>query len=241
MSVLQLDQLFAHFVRIAVFFLDLTLDLLITLARGQGLFEFRIHLLGQFLEPLALLALHDQLLLQLLILHLHRLDDLVSLLELFFDDFQLLGVGKGIFALNDLFELLAQPGTLLDVHLDLDLDFLLARRADVLAQRLYFFVASGALKVNISNLALQVHHQVGLASPSELRLKRHTEAVLLLRHQIVDRFVLFQQLALNYVDARLQAQVLICQVVSGDLLLHHVIVEPLPLLLDYSRAHFINV
>ena len=241
MSVLQLDQLFAHFVRIAVFFLDLTLDLLITLARGQGLFEFRIHLLGQFLEPLALLALHDQLLLQLLVLHLHRLDDLVSLLELFFDDFQLLGVGKGIFALNDLFELLAQPGTLLDVHLDLDFDLLLARRADVLAQGLYLFVASGALEINIADLAFQIHYQMRLASPTELRLQRHAKAVLLLRHQIVNRFVLFEQLALYDVDARLQAQVLICQVVRGELLLHHVIVESLPLLLNYSWAHFVHI
>lgn len=80
-----------------------------------------------------------------------------------------------------------------------------------------------------------------LASPSELRLKRHTKAVLLLRHQIVNRFVLFQQLTLDYVDARLQAQVLICQVVCGELLLHHIIVEPLPLLLNYSWAHFVNV
>ena len=127
MSVLQLNELFAHFVRIAVFLLHFALDLLITLAICQSLLKFGVHPLGHFLELLAFLALHDQLLLQLLILHLHRLDDLVSLLELFFDDFQLLRVGKGVFALYDFFELLAQPGTLLDVHLDLDLYLLLAR------------------------------------------------------------------------------------------------------------------
>ena len=241
MSMLQLNELFAHFVRIAVFLLHFALDLLITLAICQSLLKLGIHPLSHFLELMAFLALHDQLLLQLLILHLHRLDDLVSLLKLFFNDFQLLRVGKSVFALDDFFKLLAQPGTLFDVHLDLDLDFLLARRANVLAKRLYFFVASGALKVNISDFALQIHHQMCLASPSELRLKGHTKAVLLLRHQIVNRFVLFQQLTLNYVDARLQAQVLICQVVCGELLLHHIIVEPLPLLLNYSGAHFVNV
>ena len=46
---------------------------------------------------------------------LHLCDHGIALLELFLDDFELLGVGESVLGLDDFFELLAQAGTLLNV------------------------------------------------------------------------------------------------------------------------------
>ena len=53
------------------------------------------------------------------------------LLEALFDDPYLLRIGKGVFAADDLFELLPQTGALIDVELHFNLDLRDLGRLDV--------------------------------------------------------------------------------------------------------------
>ena len=132
-SVLQLNELLAHFVRVTVFFSVIALDLLVALIVGLRLLVLVLQLLCNLCKLQSFLALLNELLLQLLVLDLHLLDDRITLLELFLDNFQLLRVGESVLGLDDFFKLLAQAGTLLNVELDLHLDLLLASRPYVFA------------------------------------------------------------------------------------------------------------
>ena len=61
------------------------------------------------------------------ILGLHLANDDIALLKFLLDDLELLWVGEGILAFDDLFELVTEAGTFIDIHLVLHLELLQLR------------------------------------------------------------------------------------------------------------------
>jgi len=116
-----------------------------------------LHQLGQ-LAVLVVLLLQG--LLQITVLLLHLTDHGITLLEFFFDYFQLLRVREGIFGSDDLFQLVSQSNTFLHVKFDLNFDLLLACAADVPLKSLDFFETLLTLSLQVTDLAFQIYHEV---------------------------------------------------------------------------------
>lgn len=81
-------------------------------------------------------------------------DDHLLLLKAFLDDADLLRVGEGVLASDDLFELGAQPSALVDVKLHLDLDLRDLGRLDVPLQSLHFVRLRSQIALELSDLSL---------------------------------------------------------------------------------------
>ena len=120
---LQLDDLLPELVQISLLVFDLFLELHICFAVCLSFLHPALHLLDQLGKLSILFILLQECLVDLSVLGLHLADHCVSLLEFLFNYFELLWVGKRVFAFDYLFKLVPQPGTFIHVELNFYLNF----------------------------------------------------------------------------------------------------------------------
>ena len=95
--------------------------------RGNCLFHASFHLLHELCELAVFFIFLAHFLGNIGILGLHLANDDIALLKFLLDDLELLWVGEGILAFDDLFELVTEAGTFIDIHLVLHLELLQLR------------------------------------------------------------------------------------------------------------------
>ena len=212
--VLEVNEVLAHLVGLALLLLDIPLEAQVCFARGLGLFEAPLHFLDQLGKLPVLFVLFGEGHREVLVLSLHLRDEGVALLELLFDYLELLRVRKGVLGAHDFFELVAQTGALFHVELDLHLDLGEARAADVPLEALDFLGLRLFVLDQLFDLAFQVDHEVRVRlkgawrAPSELRL-RHPVGGFLLHDEFVNQLVLALQLDLDNLQLGLEPRVLV--------------------------------
>ena len=100
------------------------------------------------------------------VLVLHLSNHSVSLLELFFDYFKLLWIGKSVLRPDDFFQLVSQSGTFLHVDFDLNFNLLLPCTTNVPLECLDLINTPGVLVLRFLHLALQIDHEVSISFKS---------------------------------------------------------------------------
>ena len=227
---------------LALFVLDITFESQIRLGTGLSLLHTTLHILDELSKLAVLLGLLLEAHGHVSFLLLHLADYSVSLLELLFNNLQLLRVSKRIFRADNFFELVAHPCTFLHVEFDLYFKFCCLGTLDVALILFHLFILTIAIDLQIFDLPFQINHQMGVDfDPSDTFLTCTQVVSLLLLHQVIDTLIFATDFDLCDLKLCTKARVFVLQIVSCHALLHDIFVEAFPFLVDHSGSHLIDL
>ena len=182
-----------------VFFFDVSLLLLVIFLSCLCLFHEFIHFSHKLLQLTGLMVFFLQTGGQIMVVFLHLLNESVSLLEFFLDNFQFLRVCKSIFWFDNFFELAPKSCAFLHVKLYFNFNFLHPRALDVAFECFDLCSLFLVFQLNFFDFAFKVQDQVSLsfqASTDALRLillvlDWQAKILILVRHNIIYVLIAF--------------------------------------------------
>lgn len=140
-------------------FLRFPLQFRVILLRTQGFIHAVLHVLHQHRQLTIFIILENHGVFKILVVFLLLLDERVPLFELLLNYFELLGICKGIFALDDFLQLRTESTAFIHVEFDFDFSLVGAGVFNVPLQQLDLILHLDQLSLLVSNLPFQICDQ----------------------------------------------------------------------------------
>lgn len=152
----QFNNLLSHFMSSSVFVLHVSFDLPVRLACHRCFLHAFFHLINHVDHLQVVLVFLLQSAGQVIVHLLHLSDHFVSFGKFLLDSVELLRISKCVFRANNILQLRPQSCALVNVSLDLDLNFLKLSAFNVTHESLDLFLHLLVLNVHVSYLSFEV-------------------------------------------------------------------------------------
>ena len=206
----QFNNFLSHFMCCSVFVFHVSFDLPIGLACHGGFLHAFFHLINHVDHLQVVLVFLLQSAGQVIVHLLHLSDHFVSFGKFLLDSVELLRISKCVFRANNILQLRPQSCALVNVSLDLDLNFLKLSAFNVTHESLDLFLHLLVLNVHVSYLSFQVDNQMSFyldvtypdpAGPASVQTRHAIVACVLIHSHIIDNFILTRDLSLKNLNA----------------------------------------